>query len=110
MDFFYLCRNWNYHELFCSQGSAFNYIDELYLGELAEVEELEKCDNLHGTPTYWWPVDKMWFLYTDIDLNFSLIDVSLELIEALLADDFLECIECDAATPIDNLGDYTNNE
>ena len=110
MDFRYLCRSWNCHELRCSQGSAFNYIDELYLGELAEVEEMEKCDNLHGTPTYWWPVDKTRCIYIDIDLNLSLIGGSPELIEALLADDFLECIECDATNRNDNMTDYTNNE
>ncbi|PKH08535.1 hypothetical protein [Planomicrobium sp. MB-3u-38] len=87
-----------------------NYVDELYRGDLAEVEELAKRDHLYGTPSYWWPADKSWCLYTDIDLNFSLIGGSPELIEALLADDFLECIECDASTRIDNLADYTNNE
>ena len=87
-----------------------NYIDELYQGELAEVEELAKRDHLYGTPSYWWPADKSWCLYADIDLNFSLIGGSPKLIEAILADDFLECIECDATTRIDNLADYTNNE
>lgn len=87
-----------------------HYIDELYHGELAEVEELAKRDHLYGTPSYWWPEDKSWCLYTDIDMNFSLIGGSPELIEALFADDFLECIECDTATRIDNLADYRNNE
>lgn len=85
-----------------------NYVDELYHGELAEVKELAKSDHLYGTPSYWWPADKSWCLYTDIDLNFSLIGGSPELIESLLADNFLECIECDATTRIDNMADYTN--
>ncbi|TAA72838.1 hypothetical protein [Planococcus salinarum] len=87
-----------------------DYIDTLFRGELAEVLELPKRAGLRGTPTYWWPADKAWCLYTDYDLDFSLVGGSRELIDALLAHDFLECIECDAATRIDNQADDTNRE
>lgn len=87
-----------------------DYVNALYHGKLAEVEEFATSDDLRLTPTYWWPAHKSWCLYSDIDLNFSLIGGSRELIDALLADDFLECIECDATTRIDNMVDYTNNE
>lgn len=86
------------------------YIDTLFHGQLAEVVELSKRAGLRGTPTYWWSADKAWCLYTDYDLDFSLIGGSRELINILLVDDFLECIECDAATRIDNKADYTNRK
>ncbi|ANU27567.1 hypothetical protein [Planococcus versutus] len=74
------------------------YAAALFHGKLSEVMELSTRAGLRGTPTYWWPANKAWCVYTDTDLDFSVIAGSHELIEALVADDFLECFACDVAT------------
>lgn len=82
-----------------------DYAAALFYGKLNEVAELSTHAGLHGTPTYWWPADKAWCVYTDTDLDFSVIAGGHELIEALLADDFLECLVCDATTRMNRLAD-----
>ncbi|MDJ0332948.1 hypothetical protein [Planococcus sp. S3-L1] len=75
-----------------------DYSATLFHGKLNEVTELSTRAGLHGTPTYWWSTDKAWCVYTDSDLDFTVIAGSYKLIEALVADDFLECFTCDVAT------------
>lgn len=87
-----------------------DYSDFLFRGKLIDVMELSKRADLHGTPTYWWPADKTWCVYRDSDLDFSVIGGSRELIEALLADDFLECLVCAATTRIDRQADYLHGQ
>ena len=85
-----------------------DYAATLFQGKLAEVIELSNSGGLRGTPTYYWPADRSWCLFSDIDLDFTVIGGSRELVDALLKDEFLECTQCDAATRIDNQADFKN--
>ncbi|MBE4909932.1 hypothetical protein IMZ08_18000 [Bacillus luteolus] len=83
----------------------------LYYGNLEDVNELFDMGDLVGlgSPTYWWTEDRGWCIHTDFDCRFSLIGGSRELIEALLANNQLECIKIDSKTRIDDAADKLNN-
>ncbi len=65
----------------------------LYAGDLENLIELSQ--KAHGSPTYWWNQSKTWCLYTDFDLDFSIVGGTKEVIDSLLSADSLECIETD---------------
>lgn len=48
----------------------------------------------------WWPADRSWFVYGDVDLNATYVGGSAELIGALLASDELEAVPADPAHPV----------
>ncbi len=75
----------------------------LFRGKLTEVLEVIRAaggaDSL--SPTYWWPADHRWCLYSDYDLPFTLIGGPQSLIETLVRDPELECVAVRASTRID---------
>ncbi|MEP7091243.1 MAG: hypothetical protein ABI776_14185 [Nocardioidaceae bacterium] len=48
----------------------------------------------------WWPTDRAWFVYGDVDLNATYVAGSAELIEALLASADLEALSADPGDPV----------
>lgn len=76
----------------------------MYQGELEDVFKLYEMGELieFGSPSYWWGEDKSWCLYTDYDFDFSVVGGSKEVIDALLGNNELECIEVDLHTRLDS--------
>lgn len=85
-----------------------NYMGKLFTGQLEEVLLLYTDARVKGSPSYWWPADKSWCVWTDYDLTFTIIGGPQMLIDAFVADDFLECIKVDVTTRIDRYADYGN--
>lgn len=63
-------------------------------GELAEVIGLSHSGAVAGTPQNWWPTDRSWLVYTDWDLNTTMIGGPAGLISAVRAEPALECASC----------------
>lgn len=82
--------------------------DLLFSGKLEDVFNLYDLNGLRGSPTYWWAEDKSWCLCTDYDLDFSLIGGNKKIIDELLSNTELECIEVDINTRIDHRADWKN--
>jgi hypothetical protein len=81
----------------------------LYEGKLDDVFSLyHEGDKGLGSPTYWWPEDKQWCIYTDFDFDFSIIGGSKEIIDTFVANERLECIQVDAETRVDFYADKEN--
>ncbi|MBM7578125.1 hypothetical protein [Jeotgalibacillus terrae] len=82
-----------------------DYEDKLFEGKPDEMKHLLGLQEVCGNPSYFWPEDRSWCFYSDIDLDFTLVGGSRKLIDALMADDWLECIETDAETRVDDAAD-----
>ncbi|MGP4071017.1 hypothetical protein ACTWQB_00510 [Piscibacillus sp. B03] len=74
----------------------------LYEGSLDDVRAAyDKGDHVGlGSPTYWWAKDQSWCIHTDYDSDFSIVCGSKELVEALLSNPEIECIQVDLDTKI----------
>lgn len=70
-------------------------------------EVLEYFDN--DFIGYLYSVDKSWIIFTDTDLEFTIVGGNKQLIDILLSSD-LEVLECKATTRVDNLSDKINEE
>ncbi|MGM8216436.1 hypothetical protein ACLIA0_12775 [Bacillaceae bacterium W0354] len=109
-------------ECFCIGKACFFYYEVLkliysvglesgeelfYKGKLEEVFSLYKMgDQMEiGSPTYWWCEDKSWCIYTDYDMDFSIVGGSDEIVDALLSNNELECIEVESTTRLDYKAD-----
>jgi hypothetical protein len=84
------------------------YKAQLYYGKLTDVIDLSHDDEVQGSPSCWWEENKSWCLYTEYDLDFSIFGGSKEMVDALLANNFLECIEVDWHTRVDDKADEKN--
>ncbi|MDZ5712636.1 hypothetical protein [Jeotgalibacillus haloalkalitolerans] len=82
-----------------------DYEDKLFEGRLIDIKQLLTMEEVNENPSYFWPEDRSWCFYSDIDLDFTLVGGSREMIDALMADTWLECIETDADTRVDNQAD-----
>jgi hypothetical protein len=80
----------------------------LFTGNLSDVDALSSEEDYYLTPTYWWPDDKSWTVFTDPDYAFTLVGGSQELIDAILADTVLEAVAVELATPITPNSDQIN--
>lgn len=65
-----------------------NYL--LYSGEVSGALALVASE--HQTPNLWWPADRCWCVATEIDLPWTYVGGSAELIGAILADPRLEAM------------------
>ncbi|GGE68570.1 hypothetical protein [Priestia taiwanensis] len=84
------------------------YEEQLYYGKLTDALDLSHDDHAEGSPSWWWEENKHWCLATEYDLSFSLFGGSKEMVDSLLANEFLECIEVDWHTRVDSKADQTN--
>ena len=55
----------------------------------------------HGGPSYWWPDDRSWLVYTNVDCPTTYVAGSDTLVDQLLADDLLEVVEARLDHPFD---------
>jgi hypothetical protein len=92
------------------QDSEFHCKDLLFRGILSDVISLyRKGEGFElGSPTYWWPEDKQWCIFTDYDFDFSIVGGSKEIIDALVSNDRLECIQVERDTRVDFDADKEN--
>lgn len=66
----------------------------LFTGLLEDVLTCFDLEEVRGvSPTFWWPSDRQWCVYTDWDLKWSYIGGSRAIIERLVTDSALECLE-----------------
>jgi len=75
----------------------------LYTGKLDDIFTIYNKGDRDGlaSPTYWWPEDRSWCLSTDYDLDFTIFGGSKQLLDALMSNEKLECIEVDLETRVD---------
>lgn len=69
----------------------------LLTGRLADIEP-GFAEFSHVTPTYWWPVDRSWCLWTDYDCTFSAIGGPKALVGTLESDPNIDCIHLQELT------------
>ncbi len=67
------------------------YRDYLLVHGTAE-DAMDFTRQLDQTPNLWWAVDQSWCLATEIDLNYTYVGGSRELIENMVASDLLEAL------------------
>ncbi|TFD93641.1 hypothetical protein [Jeotgalibacillus sp. R-1-5s-1] len=82
-----------------------DYYSKLYRGRIEEVKQFLMMDEVKFTPSYIWPEDRSWCFYSDVDLDFTMIGGSRAFVDKLKADDWLECMETDEDTRVDDDGD-----
>ena len=75
----------------------------LFTGTLNEVETFFANGQFQFTPEYWWPRDRSWCVCTDYDLEFTIVGGTSPLIDLLLRNDVLECIEVSSDIRVDYL-------
>ncbi|MCA0969265.1 hypothetical protein LCM20_01520 [Halobacillus litoralis] len=80
----------------------FGYVGEglCFSGELDEVNDFKKNQQVAGSPTYWWPEDRQYCVFVDIDLDYTLISGNLRLIQDLLDSKDLEVMEVERNTKL----------
>lgn len=66
--------------------------DVVYPGRVADLPTLVERDDVAGTPSNIWPMDRSWLVYTDYDLWGTKVSGSADLIERLTADSELETV------------------
>ncbi len=80
----------------------------LFTGNLSGLDALSGGEDYYLTPTYWWPDDKSWTVFTDPDYAFTLVGGSQELIDAILGNEHLEAVAVELATRITPNSDQIN--
>lgn len=82
--------------------------DLLYEGDLEDIFEVRSVENVHASPSTWWPENRQWFVHTDYDLCFTLVGGSAEMIQKLVTNEIIECIEVKPIHRIDYRADRLN--
>lgn len=73
----------------------------LYEGPLTCAASFEQISDWHElSPNLWWPSDRSWCVATPIDLPYSVVGGSTELIEHVLANETLEALSVEGDEPI----------
>lgn|SRR3989442_323405 len=85
-----------------------NESDLLFEGILGDVVQTYDLEEVYGSPTHWWPDDRGWCAHTDWDLTFTLIGGRTQLIEVLISDRDLECVQVDLSSRVDWYSDRIN--
>jgi len=72
----------------------------LYTGPLEAVLASVSLSGQEQTPNLWWPVDRRWFVGSEIDLAWTYVGGPAEMIEALLADARIEALPAESDDPL----------
>ena len=91
-----------------ARSAANDFVGVLYHGDLDGVDELSSEGDFYTTPTYWWPEDKHWTVFTDPDYTFTIAGGPQELIDAILEDPLLEAVAVQLSTRITPNSDQIN--
>ena len=83
-------------------------VGTLYQGELTGVDELSGASDYYTTPTYWWPEDKSWTVFTDPQYTFTIVGGTQALIDSILAEPILEAVRVELKTRITPNSDDIN--
>jgi hypothetical protein len=78
---------------YCPVVTPNSYDDEptIYRGRLSDLRQFTASRGIHNSPQNWWATDRSWIVYTDVDLPTTVISGPVDLINALIGDDWLEC-------------------
>mgnify|MGYP006919323504 CR=1 FL=1 len=91
-----------------SRSAANDFIGVIYHGGLDEVDALSSEGTYYTTPTYWWPEDKRWAVFTDPDYTFTIVGGPQELIDAIMVNPGLEAVAVQLSTRITPNSDQVN--
>lgn len=69
-----------------------DYEDELFKGDLNEIYELSEMHRNY-TPTYFWDEKKEWLVWTDYDLEYTIVCGTNELINDILKNEYFEAFK-----------------
>jgi len=77
---------------YCPLVTPNSYNDEptIYRGRLSDLRQFTVSRGIHNSPQNWWAIDRSWIVYTDVDLPTTVVSGPVNLIEALLGDEWLE--------------------
>jgi hypothetical protein len=81
----------------------------LFSGPLGDVESFFVNGAFQYTPEYWWPFNRTWCVSTDYDLEFTIVGGQSILIDSLLRNEVLECIEIAPDIRVDYLTSIPRN-
>jgi hypothetical protein len=59
---------------------------------------------LHESPNYWWPEDRTWLVYANVDCPTTYVGGSTTLAQRLLEDDQIEAVPAELDDPLDGHG------
>lgn len=82
--------------------------EQVWQGELAQLEELLDSDEVWCSPTLWVPDDRSWCIATDYELSFTLVCGPDALLETIEAEDLLETVRVTSETRLDSSADGLN--
>jgi len=91
-----------------AQRSSSDSAGTLSTCNLSDVDALSGEKEYYLTPTYWWPEDKSWTVFTDFDYAFTLVGGSQEIIDSILNNEHLEAVAVEPATRITPNSDQIN--
>ena len=80
----------------------------LFEADLGDVFEISSLEQVQRSPTHWWPIDRSWFVCSDRSLAFTLVGAADEIIDALVANEELECVPVTENTRVDYRSDRIN--
>lgn len=79
----------------------------LYTGPAEAVGALASLDGTGGQcPNLWWPADRAWCVASEIDLPWTYVGGSRELIDAILADERIEALPAAPQDPVSRVEDW----
>jgi hypothetical protein len=90
------------------RSTEHDFVGTLFTGDLADVDELSSDGNEYAAPTYWWPEDRSWTVFTDPGYVFTLVGGSQELIDSILKSEHLEAVTVELTTRITPNSDDIN--
>ncbi len=81
--------------------------DLLFEGVLDDARRFpDDVQDVHYTPTYWFPENRSWLVCTDYDLTFTLVGGPELLVRELLDHHTLECVSVQPETCVDLRGSH----
>ena len=81
--------------------------DLLFEGVLDDARRFpDDVQDVHYTPTYWFPENRSWLVCTDYDLTFTLVGGPELLVHELLDHHTLECVSVQPETRVDLRGSH----
>jgi hypothetical protein len=83
--------------------------EHLYAGSLSDLKEPLGDAHLRETPTYVWPEDKEWCLFTDHDLTSTFLGGTDRIVNEVLNSEVLEALPARLNDRIDYKADQINN-
>ena len=91
-----------------ARSADHDFVGMLYQSDLDEVDGLSSEGTYYTTPTYWWPEDRSWTVFTDHDYTFTIVGGPQELIDTIMEDPVLEGVVVQLTTRVTPNSDEIN--